>query len=493
MRLPFSRLLGLLCFVLAGSGLPPVWAADPAIDCAALAQKALDLPAFRQVADAYARLGTQPEAASDLLVCLRDGGNRELAETLLLHQGRLLNPKRTDADVESAFLHYVINTTNPKLADGTAADLERLGRAYRSSLLLDDMEYRSTLSSLEELRQRGQWANQERYGRRDVVPVHLLKFDPASTNYSTINATWMSEMAALAYRESGLTARQLRLWGYSRVAEIADRRTDTYAFLAAKDNTLVLSFRGTSGLKNFLTDVNARRVRTDWSKGTVHDGFKSALDSVWPQILSKMGPRDSQKKEIWVTGHSLGAALAQLAALRLTEEGYRVHNVYTFGTPRVGDRDFVTDYDQQLGALTFPHVNHRDIVTRVPLVVMGYLATARVNMHVFTGTGHKLKASTKELVDNANPSGGWTSSVSESIRKTTDFLPDEVRPEFPVAKARPDQAPASSYATSFMDGPVDDHGSYQYMFKLVCATIEYDLWPREEQRLSAKPDASRRK
>ena len=57
------------------------------------------------------------------------------------------------------------------------------------------MEYRSTLSTLEELRQRGQWANQERDGRSDVVPVHLLKFDPAATNYSTINATWMSETA----------------------------------------------------------------------------------------------------------------------------------------------------------------------------------------------------------------------------------------------------------------------------------------------------------
>ena len=56
MRLPFSRLLGLFCFILAGSGMPTGWAAEPAIDRVALARKALYLPAFRQVADAFARL-----------------------------------------------------------------------------------------------------------------------------------------------------------------------------------------------------------------------------------------------------------------------------------------------------------------------------------------------------------------------------------------------------------------------------------------------------
>jgi triacylglycerol lipase len=483
MRRQFSSLLILVCFVMAGSRVPTGWAAEPAIDCVGLGQKALDLPAFRQVVDAYAQVAAQPQAASDLLVCLRDRGNRELAETLLLHQRCLRDPKRTDAEVERAFLHYVINTKNPKLADGNPADLERLAQLYRSSLLLKDVVYNSSLSTLDGLRQRGQWANQNRYGRKDVVPVHLLTFDASAVSYSIINATWMAEMAALAYRESELSAEQLRRWGYSRIAEFADRRTDTYAFLAAKDNTLILSFRGTSGLKNFLTDANALRVRADWLKGTVHDGFKSALNSVWPEIVSKIGPHEEQQNEIWLTGHSLGAALAQLAALRLTQEGYRVHNVYTFGTPRVGDRDFVADYDQKLGARTFPHVNHRDIVTRVPLVAMGYLATASVNIREFTGGGHKMKASPGELVDNANPRDGWTNSVKESIQRTTDFLPDEVRPQFPVA----------SYATSFMDGPVDDHGSYQYLFKLVCASIEYDLWPREERRLSSKPDDSRRK
>ena len=378
----------------------------------------------------------------------------------------------------------------------------RLARTYRSSLLLaaesesdakNGVRYQSPPSTLKELRWNGQRANKQRYGRLDVVPVHLLKFDASGVGYSIINATWMSEMSALAYWDSELTDKQLQDWGYSRIAELVDRRTDTHAFLAAKDNVLVLSFRGTSGLENFLTDVKALRVRANWVEGTVHNGFKSALDSVWPQIVSKMGPRGAQQKEIWLTGHSLGAALAQLAALRLTQEGYRVHSVYTFGTPRVGDSDFVADYDRRLGARTFPHVNHRDIVTRVPLVAMGYRATAAANVREFPGVGHTMKESAGELAENASQPGDWLSSVKESIRKTTDFLPAALRPQLPVSELRPGQAPASSYATSFMDGPLDDHGSFQYLFKLVCASIEYDLWPHEDPRLSTKPDDSNRK
>ena len=502
MRRQFSTLLGLLWFVIAGSGVPTGWAAEPAIDCVAIAQKALDLQTFQQLVDAFAKLSAQPEAASGLLVCLRTNGNRELAETLLLHQLRLLDPKRSDADVESAFLHYVINTKNPKLADRSTADLAALARTYRSSLLQaaesesdakNGGQYHSPPSTLKELRWNGQRANYQRYGRGDVVPVQLLKFDASAVGYSTLNATWMSEMSALAYWDSELTDKQLQGWGYSRVAEMVNPLTDTHAFLAAKDNVLVLSFRGTSGLKNFLTDVNARRVRADWLEGSVHDGFKSALDSVWPQIVSKMGPRGAQQKEIWLTGHSLGAALAQLAALRLTQEGYRVHNVYTFGTPRIGDSDFVADYDRRLGARTFPHVNHQDIVTRVPLVALGYLATAGANIREFPGAGHNMKASAGEPADDASQQGDWLSSVKQSIRKTTEFLPVALRPQVPVS-AQP-VAPSSfnTYSTSFKDGPLDDHGSYQYLFKLVCASIEYDLWPREERRLSMNPDDSHRK
>ena len=65
---------------------------------------------------------------------------------------------------------------------------------------------------------------------------------------------------------------------------------------------------------------------------------------------------------LWVTGHSLGGAMATLASVRLTDEGYKVRAVYTYGSPRVGDRVFRDSY--RLANYRF--VNDNDLVPHLP-------------------------------------------------------------------------------------------------------------------------------
>jgi RibD C-terminal domain len=208
------------------------------VACDAMAQPALNLREFRKAVDAYANLLPRPDAASALLVCLRRG-NRELAETLMLHRRYLRVPVLSDAVVEGAFLHYVINTSEPKLGEQETADLERLARTYRQSLLLaaePDADAEASCDpppwTLSRLRCIGQSDNHRRYGRDDVVPVELLDFDTSAVAYSTLDATWMSEMSALAYRGPELISEQLGRWGFARVAGIADTATDTSARFA---------------------------------------------------------------------------------------------------------------------------------------------------------------------------------------------------------------------------------------------------------------------
>ena len=496
---PLDRLLRGLALVAALGGVPAAEALAQSVACDAMASQALSLRAFHQAADAYAELLLRPDAASALLVCLQRG-NRELAETLMLHQRRLRAAVPADAVVEGAFLHYVINTNDPRLDPKETADLERLARSYRQSLLLaaepdadDDASCDPLPWTLARLRCMGQSANHRRYGRDDVVPVDLLEFDAAAVGYTTRDATWMSEMSALAYWDPELIGEQLGRWGFARVAGIADAATDTSGFVATRGQVLVLSFRGTSGIRNFLTDGDFRRVRADWAAGTLHRGFKSALDTVWPQITAALGPPAAQQKDLWLTGHSLGAALAQLAALRLTKAGYRVHSVYTFGTPRSGDDAFVADYDRQLGVQSFPHVNARDVVTRVPPSALGFRANASTKIRMFTGPGHEMQVQSGEPADGPEAPADWRSVALKSIGKTTEFLPSALRP--PALRTAAPAAPPSAnlYSTSFQRGPLDDHGSFEYLFKLVCASIEYDLWPIENRQSGAKPvDANRR-
>lgn len=448
----------------------------------------MTLARFREAVDGLAKWQSQPAAASAMLLCLRKS-DAALAETLMLFQRRLRLPVRNDGEVERAFLHYVINSAKPHLASNETANLERLARAYRQSLLLapepgsDALERcgEATPWTLEKLRCFGQFANRDRYGRGDVVPVDLIEFNPSADGYSVRDATWMAEMAALAYQGPDMVGMQLRSWGFSLISEILDPATDTNGFTASREKVLVISFRGTSAFRDFVTDGDIRRARPEWAPGTVHNGFKTALDAVWSQITTKLGPPAAQQKDIWLTGHSLGAALAQLAALRLNRAGYRVHRVYTFGTPRIGDKDFVVDYDRRLGTQSFPHVNWRDIVTRVPPVTLGFHAAASAKTRRFTGSGHELKIQPDEGMDSAEVPNDWRTAVRNSINKTTVFLPDELRPRA-LRSMVPVLPAANLYSASFQAGPLDDHGSFEYMFKLVCAQIDYDLWPSEMRR-----------
>jgi hypothetical protein len=81
-----------------------------------------------------------------------------------------------------------------------------------------------------------------------------------------------------------------------------------------------------------------------------------------------------------LTGHSLGGALAHLAAFDLAQQGYKISNVVTFGAPKAAFLATARVYnaaranvgEQSLGALTFCIVNQRDLVPRVPPKLLGF-------------------------------------------------------------------------------------------------------------------------
>jgi triacylglycerol lipase len=114
----------------------------------------------------------------------------------------------------------------------------------------------------------------------------------------------------------------------------------------------------------------------------VHHGFYQAYLDVREQVADRVSslmigaarnPNDAQPTlPIYVTGHSLGAALALLCALDLDNRGFVIGGVYTFGGPRVGDVAWLDLYDASLKEKTFRFVNELDIVPRVPGLLMGY-------------------------------------------------------------------------------------------------------------------------
>jgi hypothetical protein len=136
---------------------------------------------------------------------------------------------------------------------------------------------------------------------------------------------------------------------------------------------VVVAFAGTepTSLVDWVTDFSALRHPSDASHGQIHEGFEAGVQRVWDQITAAVGslPKDGR---LYVTGHSLGAALAGVAGYRLRTEAPPLAaadriSIYTFGMPRVGDAGFAEAFAAAgLDARTYRFVHGLDMVTHVP-------------------------------------------------------------------------------------------------------------------------------
>jgi hypothetical protein len=195
--------------------------------------------------------------------------------------------------------------------------------------------------------------------------------------YSDRMAWILASMAHIAYDryENDYDARKIFITkleggGFELIKTFNNNETDTQAFLAKNDQFAVLAFRGTE-----VTKIKDVRIDTMASTkavldGRVNSGFRIAYESIAKDIeeeVLKLGDLP-----LYITGHSLGAALATVATQRL-EHNPRIREkiaaCYTFGSPRVGN----SEYDLEFKSPIYRIVNTTDIVTVIPLLAMGYI------------------------------------------------------------------------------------------------------------------------
>jgi triacylglycerol lipase len=188
-------------------------------------------------------------------------------------------------------------------------------------------------------------------------------FQPNPTDFPRVNAWWLAEAALLTYWNRPEAIPIFQAAGFECEFVTAD---DTDCYVAAQKDFVIVAFRGTQPgqWKDVLADANL--VLAPWHTGMVHLGFKKAFDVIRPQldpILQRLAPG----RTVWFCGHSLGAALATLAA----DHYAQTHGVCTFGSPRVGDRTFARAFSTKLSGNSLRFVNDHDVVTHVPLPI-GY-------------------------------------------------------------------------------------------------------------------------
>jgi hypothetical protein len=195
--------------------------------------------------------------------------------------------------------------------------------------------------------------------------------------YSDRTAWVMASMAQLVYErfEDGGKARtllqeKLKGGGFKLIGEFNASETDTQAFLVTNSDYAVLAFRGTEVTKKVDIKTDVKAFKASVFEGRIHKGFGQAYKSIEIQVLKAIMKLDDIP--LYITGHSLGAGVATVATQYLDrDENFRnqIAACYTFGSPRVGNREF----DRKLKSSVYRVVNTTDIVTVVPLLAMGYL------------------------------------------------------------------------------------------------------------------------
>ncbi|WP_025690184.1 lipase family protein [Paenibacillus zanthoxyli] len=142
---------------------------------------------------------------------------------------------------------------------------------------------------------------------------------------------------------------------------------ERFGFIIESPQEIIVAFRGTSQASDWLSDIIASQKTFKYVKEDclTHRGFTDIYSSARSGIIAAL-TRLSPDKTLYITGHSLGAALATLCAMDIaTNTGYSSPNLYTYGSPRVGDPAFAKAFSKYVRN-SYRIANLFDVVTYAP-------------------------------------------------------------------------------------------------------------------------------
>lgn len=210
-------------------------------------------------------------------------------------------------------------------------------------------------------------------GTNKTVSYKVTYNDNLFTKASTTNNTYLAKLSmvasATAYNPD-TTVTFLKKAGFTNIKTKKANPTKTsndtvsyiYGYKVINSKPLVaVIIKGTSGNYEWVSNFNI-------GQATTHAGFSLAEQELNSTISSYISNNGLSNAKYWVTGHSRGAAVANLYAKRLTDK-YGKANIYayTFATPRVSTIGKKTGYEN-----IFNYINSGDFVTEVAPKAWGY-------------------------------------------------------------------------------------------------------------------------
>ncbi|MCV6590341.1 MAG: lipase family protein [Marinobacterium sp.] len=217
----------------------------------------------------------------------------------------------------------------------------------------------------------------------------MKQIAPLVSSLDEGNAYWMARIASALYMKMGDRRPEERMGKEDSAPDeeriLASLKTEDPGFVSVygadrnsaqgavieHERYLCLAFRGTDELADWVDNIDVRNV--DTPEGVFHRGFLQSVEDLWQPLNQQLNRlMAAQPRPIFITGHSLGGAMATVAAARFLYNDRPFVSVYTFGQPRAVEEETAERFNQACKARYFRFHNNNDIVTRVPARIAGY-------------------------------------------------------------------------------------------------------------------------
>ena len=201
-----------------------------------------------------------------------------------------------------------------------------------------------------------------------------FSFNPTRYDFNLVNSLGCARAALLSYKNAASGEKIATEWGFFRFEPFS--RNQHFGIVIGNDKIILIAFRGTNERADWWSNLDILFKRSPL--GWVHRGFLKATELFWPELPKKISEFCDNNQTIWVTGHSLGGALALLASVKLLVENKNmISGIYTFGQPPVGTLRFCSKFKEQFPNNLFRFVNHTDAVSDLPILLRQHVGEIR--------------------------------------------------------------------------------------------------------------------
>ena len=141
-------------------------------------------------------------------------------------------------------------------------------------------------------------------------------------------------------------------------------------------NTIFTSFRGSSNIHNWIENIQIHQIAPyNDSSIKIEEGFFKAYNFIKSEIFINLHELTDKynTNRLLITGHSLGGAMATIMTYEIFLLGnmYNVNYLITFGSPRVGNSEFVKDFNKYK-VTSYRITHYYDMVPHVPEEFLKY-------------------------------------------------------------------------------------------------------------------------